>query len=87
MFPKYSSCYIINTFVNILLFIIWPFGGFFYNLLRPVSRLTYVFFVFFFFLAANADSDIRGYDDPVLCALQHCRQRSGIPLCAENLSA
>ena len=39
-----------NSFFNFLLFVIWPFGGFIYNLTRPINRITYLIFILFFFL-------------------------------------
>lgn len=39
-----------NSFFNLLLFVIWPFGGFIYNLTRPINRVTYLIFILFFFL-------------------------------------
>jgi len=40
----------VNSLFNFLLFVIWPLGGFIYNLTRPVNKVTYLIFVLFFFL-------------------------------------
>lgn len=39
-----------NSFFNLMLFFVWPMGGFLYNLVRPINRLTYIIFILFFFL-------------------------------------
>ena len=43
-----------NFILNIIIFILWPFGGFLYSLIRPINRLTYLFFAIFFFLIGSS---------------------------------
>ena len=39
-----------NSLCNILLFLVWPFGGFLYTLFRPYNKITYLIFASFFFM-------------------------------------
>ena len=43
-----------NSLFNIILFILWPFGGFLFSMIRPINRTTYLYFAFFFFLIGSS---------------------------------
>lgn len=59
-----------NTFCNLLLFLIWPLGGFAFNLFRPVNRLTYLIFILFFFLIGCSFS----FSDPSVDSYRYAEE-------------